>query len=46
MATLQMENMQLNIRYAESPNTTVNLMCSLTGVDYVNTVNGGADDKC
>ena len=30
-------------RYAESSNTTVNLMCFLTGVDYVNTVNGGAD---
>ena len=30
-------------RYAESPNTTVNLMCSLTGVDYANTVNGSAD---
>ena len=30
-------------RYAETPNTTVNLMCSLTGVDYANTVNGSAD---
>ena len=30
-------------RYAESPNTTVNLMCSLTGEDYVNTVEGSAD---
>ena len=30
-------------RYAETPNTTVNLMCSLTGVDYANTVPGSAD---
>ena len=30
-------------RYAETPNTTVNLMCSLPGVDYANTVNGSAD---
>ena len=30
-------------RYAETPNITVNLMCSLTGVTYVNTVNGAAD---
>ena len=30
-------------RYAETANTTVNLMCSLTGVDYANTVNGSAD---
>ena len=26
--------------HAKTANTTVNLMCSLTGVDYVNTVNG------
>lgn len=31
------------IRYAETPNITVNLMCSMTGVDYANTVNGAAD---
>lgn len=30
-------------RYAETPNTTVNLMCSLTGIDYANTVPGSAD---
>ena len=30
-------------RYAETANTTVNLMCSLYGVDYANTVNGSAD---
>ena len=30
-------------RYAETLNTTVNLMCSLTGVDYANTVPGSAD---
>ncbi len=30
-------------RYAETPNITVNLMCSLTGVNYANTVNGAAD---
>ena len=30
-------------RYAETPNTTVNLVCSLTGVDYANTVPGSAD---
>ena len=31
------------VRYAETPNITVNLMCSLTGVTYVNTVNGASD---
>ena len=30
-------------RHAESPNTKVNLMYSLTGVDYANTVDGSAD---
>ena len=30
-------------RYAEDANTTVNLMCSLTGVNYMNTVEGAAN---
>ena len=31
------------IRYCETANVTVNLMCSLQGVTYVNTVDGPAD---
>lgn len=30
-------------RYSKTANITVNLMCSLAGVTYVNTVNGAAD---